>query len=86
MTTYLDKEYMWDILSTRSDVDFKEYRRTHSKTWITQTRKILLMRDMDTAHIISCINMLERAGQTKTKAYKGLIAELTKRGQNENKI
>ena len=84
MATYSDEEYMWDILSTPSNVDFKEYRRTHSKTWLTKERQIIRISSMETSHIINCVNMLERAGQEKTKAYKGLIAEIQKRVDNEN--
>jgi hypothetical protein len=76
-----EQQLAWDILSTPSYADFKEYRRTHRTTWLTKTRKILLISDMDTAHIISCVNMLERCGQNDTKAYGGLIEELRKRGQ-----
>lgn len=79
MATYSDEEYMWDILSTPCNVDFKEYRRTHSKTWLTKDRKILKIKDMGTGHIVNSIDMLTRAGQQKTKAYKGLTAELNRR-------
>ena len=76
-----DQQLVWDILSTDNNADFKEYRRTHRTTWLTKTRKILLISDMDTAHIISCINMLERLEQQYTFAYGGLIEELRKRGE-----
>jgi hypothetical protein len=80
------EQLAWDILSTPDNADFKKYRETHSTTWLTKDRKILLMRDMETAHIISCVNMLEAVGQIDTAAYKGLIDELRKRGQHDNKI
>ena len=76
-----EQQLAWDILSTPSYADFKEYRRTHRTTWLTKTRKILLISDMDTAHIISCVNMLERCGQTDTAAFTGLIEELRTRGE-----
>jgi hypothetical protein len=79
-----EQQLAWDILSTSNHADFKEYRRTHRTTWLTKTRKILLISDMDTAHIISCINMLERLEQQYTFAYSGLIEELRKRGQQYN--
>ena len=79
MATYSDEEYMWDILSTPPNIPHKEYRKTHSKTWLTKERTILRIKDMESSHIINCINMLERAGQAKTKAYRGLIAEMQKR-------
>jgi phosphorylcholine metabolism protein LicD len=50
-------------------------------TWLTKTRRVLLIKGMDTAHIISCINMLERLEQQYTLAYGGLIDELRKRGE-----
>jgi hypothetical protein len=50
-------------------------------TWLTKTRKVLLIKDMDTAHIISCVNMLERLEQQYILVYGGLIDELRKRGQ-----
>jgi len=76
-----EQQLAWDILSTPNNADFKEYRRTHRMTWLTKTRKVLLIKDMDTAHIISCVNMLERLDQQYTFAYGGLIDELRKRGQ-----
>lgn len=76
-----DQQLVWDILSTDSNADFKEYRRRHRTTWLTKDRKILLMRDMETSHIISCINMLEKLDQQRTFAYSGLIEELRKRGE-----
>lgn len=76
-----EEQLVWDILSTPNHADFKQYRMEHSNTWLTKDRRILLMRDMDTAHIISCINMLERLGQDNTMAYEGLIKELRKRGE-----
>jgi hypothetical protein len=76
----LDKQVVWDILSTDRNADFKEYRRTHRTTWLTKEREILLMTDMETSHIISCINMLEQLDQQYTFAYSGLIEELRTRG------
>jgi len=76
-----EQQLAWDILSTPNNADFKEYRRRHSTTWLTKDRKILLISDMETAHIISCVNMLERLDQQYTFAYSGLIEELRKRGQ-----
>ena len=79
------EQLAWDILSTPDNADFKNYRRQHRMTWLTKDRKILLIRDMETAHIISCVNMLEALGQIDTLAYKGLIDELRKRGQEYDK-
>jgi hypothetical protein len=76
-----EEQLAWDILSTPNNADFKNYRRQHRMTWLTKDRKILLIRDMETAHIISCVNMLEALGQEETLAYNGLIDELRKRGQ-----
>ena len=75
------EQLAWDILSTPNNVDFKQYRMEHSNTWLTKDRRILLIRDMETAHLISCMNMLEALGQIDTAAYKGLIIELRKRGE-----
>jgi len=75
-----EEQLAWDILSTPNNTDFKNYRRQHRMTWLTKDRKILLIRDMETAHIISCVNMLEALGQEETLAYNGLIDELRKRG------
>jgi hypothetical protein len=75
-----DKELVWDILSTDRNEDFKEYRRRHRTTWLTKERQILVIANMETSHIISCINMLERLDQQYTFAYGGLIEELRKRG------
>ena len=75
-----EKQLVWDVLSTSADADFKEYRKTHSHTWLTKDRRILLMKNMETSHIISCINMLETLGQETTAAYDGLIEELKTRG------
>ena len=75
-----EQEVVWDILSTDRNEDFKEYRRQLRTTWLTKEREILLMANMETSHIISCINMLERLDQQYTFAYGGLIEELRKRG------
>ena len=76
-----NKQLVWDILSTPNHADFKEYRRRHRMTWLTKDRKILLIKHMETSHIISCVNMLEALKQDDTLAYNGLIDELRKRGQ-----
>ena len=73
------KQMVWDILTTPRDVDFKRYRETHDKTWLTKEREYLYIQDMTTDHIISCVNMLERLEQEYTAAYQGLIAELKRR-------
>lgn len=75
-----EQEIVWDILSTDRNEDFKEYRRRHRTTWLTKEREILVIANMETSHIISCINMLERLDQQYTFAYSGLIEELRKRG------
>lgn len=80
-----EEQLAWDILGTPNHADFKKYREEHRYTWLTKDRKILLMRDMETAHIISCINMLEALDQQYTFAYGGLIEELRKRGEKYDK-
>ena len=75
------EQLAWDILSTPHNADFKKFREEHSRAWLTKDRKILLMRDMETAHLISCMNMLEALRQEYTLAYTGLIDELRKRGK-----
>lgn len=75
------EQLTWDILSTPNDADFKKFREDHSTIWLTKDRKILLIRDMETAHLISCMNMLEALRQEYTLAYTGLINELRTRGQ-----
>lgn len=77
---------MWDILSTPNNADFKKFREEHDLAWLTKERKILLIKYMETSHIISCINMLERAEQQYTRAYNGLITELQKRGGHDDSI
>jgi hypothetical protein len=79
------EQLAWDILSTPNYADFKQFLSLHSTTWLTKDRKILLIRDMETAHIISCVNMLEALDQQYTFAYAGLIEELRKRGQEYDK-
>lgn len=70
----------WDILSTDTQtVDFKEFRKNNDYLWLTKERQLLWVEDMETDHIISCINMLERAGQADTRAYGGLTKELNRR-------
>ena len=75
-----EQQITWDILSTDRNADFKEYRRTHRTTWLTKEREILVIADMETSHVIGCINMLEALDQQYTLAYGGLIEELRKRG------
>ena len=80
-----DQQVIWDILSTDRNADFKEYRSQHRTTWLTKEREILLMSNMETSHVISCINMLEALKQEYTFAYGGLIEELRKRGVARDK-
>ena len=80
-----NKQMVWDILSTPNNEDFKKYRETHGVTWLTQKRDILWISDMETEHIISCINMLERAGQEYTQAYTGLTTELNLRYRDKER-
>jgi hypothetical protein len=75
-----EQQVTWDILSTDRNADFKEYRCQHRTTWLTKEREILLMANMETSHVISCVNMLEALDQQYTFAYSGLIEELRKRG------
>ena len=75
-----EQQITWDILSTDRNADFKEYRRTHRTTWLTKEREILVIADIETSHVIGCINMLEALDQQYTLAYGGLIEELRKRG------
>jgi hypothetical protein len=75
-----EEQLAWDILSTPNHADFKEYRIRHRNTWLTKDRRILLIRDMETKHLISCMNMLEALKQEYTEAYAGIIDELRKRG------
>lgn len=79
------KQLVWDILSTPDNVDFKTYRETHGTTWLNQKREILWISDMETEHIISCINMLERNDQQYTKAYDGLTTELNIRCKDKER-
>ena len=80
-----EEQLVWDILSTPNNADFKKFREEHSRAWLTKDRKILLIEHMETAHIISCVNMLEALGQEYTAAYSGLINELTFRGKKYDK-
>jgi hypothetical protein len=73
------KKIVWDILSTPTDVDFKKYREEHDQTWLNMKREVLWIEDMETEHIISCINMLERNDQQYTAAYTGLTKEINRR-------
>ena len=79
-----DEQLVWDILSTPDNVDFKKYRETHDTTWLTQSRQIVWIEEMETKHIIACINMLERCGQEYTAAYNGLINELGTRHKDKD--
>lgn len=76
-----DQQLTWDILRTPDDIDFTTFRKMHKKAWLTKERKLILMSSMETGHIISCINMLERLEQQTTLAYEGLVEELIKRGE-----
>ena len=73
------KQKVWTILSTPDNVDFKKFREEHDTFWLTKEREYLYIRDMSTAHITQCINMLERLGQEYTRAYDGLTSELNRR-------
>lgn len=79
------KQLVWDILSTPRNVDFKKYRETHDKTWLTKEREYLYIQDMTTEHIISCINMLERNDQQYTAAYTGLTDEINRRYKDKTR-
>ncbi len=77
----MDKQQkkVWTILSTPDDVDFKKFREEHDTFWLTKEREYIYIQDMETDHIIKCVNMLERVGQEYTRAYEGLTTELTRR-------
>ena len=81
-----EQQLTWDILSTDNNADFKKFREEHSRAWLTKERKIILIKNMETSHIISCINLLERLEQQYTQAYEGLIEELQKRGGHYDSI
>ena len=81
-----EEQLAWDILSTPNNADFTKFREIHDRSWLTRDRKILLIEHMETAHIISCVNMLEALSQEYTLAYEGFIKELRKRGQHDKKI
>ena len=74
-----EQAVVWEVLNARTDIPHIEYRMRFGLTWLTKNREILRIDRMDTDHIIKCVNMLERAGQEKTRAYDGLIAEIKKR-------
>jgi len=74
-----EQKRVWTILSTPSDIEFKKFREEHDDFWLNQKREIIWIHGMETEHIISCINMLERAGQEYTRAYTGLINEINSR-------
>ncbi len=70
---------VWTILSTPNDIDFKKFRELHDDYWLTKERELIPIEEMETSHILNCVNMLERAGQEKTKAYEGLLREINRR-------
>ena len=79
-----EQKKVWDILSTDTQsVDFKKFREKNDHIWLTKERNLLWIEDMETSHIISCINMLERCDQSKTRAYDGLCNELNRRYSDE---
>lgn len=70
----------WDILSTDTQTaDFRKFREENDHIWLTKERELLWVEDMDTNHIVSAINMLERCDQNNTRAYQGLCKELNRR-------
>ena len=81
-----DEQLMWDLLKAAPNADWVEFRKQHDRVWLTRERQLILIKNMQSDYIISCVNMLERLEQKDTKAYEGLIKELRKRGSqiNEN--
>ena len=81
-----DEQLMWDLLKAAPNADWVEFRKQHDRVWLTRERQLILIKNMQSDHILGCVNMLERLEQTDTKAYEGLIKELRKRGSriNEN--
>jgi hypothetical protein len=77
------QKQVWTILSTPDDIDFRKFREEHDDFWLTKEREVLHIGSMETKHVISAINMLERCGQSDTKAYDGLCSELTRRYGND---
>ena len=71
---------MWDVLKASPDADWVEFRKQHNRLWLTKDRRIVLIKNMQSDYILSCVNMLEALSQTNTAAYKGLIKELRQRG------
>lgn len=82
MTKKLTKEQkkMWAVLKVDvQNADFKKFREANEYLWLTKERELYWIEDMETSHIINCINMLERVDQQYTKSYKGLVNELRSR-------
>ena len=74
----------WDILSVDTQTaDFKQFRQVYDHVWLNKERELLWVEDMETNHIVSCINMLERCDQNNTRAYQGLCKELNRRFMEE---
>lgn len=71
---------MWDLLKAAPNADWVEFRKQHDRVWLTRERQLILIKNMQSDYIISCVLMLERLEQTDTKAYKGLVEELYRRG------
>ena len=81
-----EQQKTWDILSTDTQtVDFKEFRKTYDHIWLNKERELMWVEDMETEHIINCINMLERNDQQYTAAYTGLTKEINRRYMEEGR-
>lgn len=60
--------------------------KTWEAYWVTQTGEIILVKDMDTGHLINTIRLIERGDAPDRKAYIPVLQEeLDRRSENANR-
>jgi hypothetical protein len=73
-----DELIMHDALLA-SPNKYVKMRAKSGKKWMRKDGTVVYIKDMSTTHIRNSIRMMDRAGQTKLKAYRGLVRELCRR-------
>lgn len=62
-------------LTRRRTNNFTEHRKAHDKVWKQRDGTLIQIKHMTDHHLQCAIALLDRNGQTNTKAYKGLTKE-----------
>lgn len=79
----LNNELEWENLFDRQPNKYERQREKSDTWWMQKDGSLIRISNMTDSHLINSRNLLIRAGQEDTRAYKGLCKELKKRNLDE---